>query len=235
MIRMAAGSVMAGAITLLVGGAASAAPMLGQVDTFQDGTTGGWTVALLGEAHPLPPLNEGGGKEGPDDRYLLLTSHGAVGPGSKLSAANLEPRWTGNYLAAGITAITMDVINFGPTDLYLRFGFEDPTTGPPENIAFSDAAYLPAGSGWTRIQFLVGPSHLTAALGSVAAALSNTTAVRLYHSDIPNFPNPFQPVPAIMAQLGVDNIQATRVPEPVTTTLFGLALAAVAARRRALG
>lgn len=209
---------------------ASAAPMLGQMDTFQDGTTQGWAVSLLGAPHPAPPSNVGGGQGGAADRYLLLQSVGGQGAGSKLSGANLDSRWTGDYTAAGVTAIRMDAINLGQTDLYLRFGFEDPIPGPPANIAFSDAIYLPAGSGWQTLRFHVRPGDLTAAIGSVATALANTTVVRLYHSPAPNFPNPVFQVPSIAAQLGVDNIAP--VPEPATLGLLGLVLGGAAARRR---
>src|SRR5690606_17750449 len=134
-----------------------AAPLIGQIDTFEDGTTQGWSVDLLGGGgHPTPPSNQTGGQGGAEDNYLLLQSLGGSGAGSKLSAATLDARWTGDYLAAGVTAITMDVINLGQTDLFLRFGFEDPIPGPPANIAFTDAVFVPAGGGWMPIQFLVG-------------------------------------------------------------------------------
>src|SRR5690606_36110512 len=93
--------------------------------------------------------------------------------------------------------------------LALRLVFEDPTIGPPTNIAFSKNAFLlPAGGGWTHAVFSVGLSDLQAGLGDVGTALMNTTAIRLYHSDTANFPNPVAPIAAIVAQLGVDNIQA---------------------------
>lgn len=211
-----------------------AAPLIGQVDTFEDGTTQGWSVNLLGMGgHPTPPSNQTGGQGGADDNYLLLQSLGGNGGGSKLSAANLDPRWAGDYMAAGVTAISMDVNNLGQSDLFLRFGFEDPIPGPPTNIAFTDAVFVPAGAGWMNIQFLVGPAHLTALIGTVDQALSNTTVVRLYHSDVPNFPNPVQPIPSLSALLGVDNITVVgAVPEPSMLALLGVAAATALARRR---
>jgi len=77
----------------------------------------------------------GGGQGGPGDRYLLLQSLGGQGPGSRLSVGNLDPPWTGDYAAAGVTVIRLDAINLGQTDLYLRFGFEAPMFGQPSNIA----------------------------------------------------------------------------------------------------
>jgi hypothetical protein len=59
------------------------------------------------------------------------------------------------------------------------------------------------------------------------SALTNTTSIRLYHSDAPNFPNPNLPIFPILAQLGVDNIQAgartsTSVPENGWTSVLFL-------------
>jgi hypothetical protein len=140
---------------------------------------------------------------------------------------NTDTRWTGNYIAAGVNAISMDVWNLGSSDLFLRLMFEDPMGAPPNNIAFSTAAvFVPAGGGWTPVTFLLGPGHLTAGLGDVDAALTGTTLLRLYHSPDPNFPNPVFPIPAVVAHLGVDNITAigavAAVPEPSSLALLGI-------------
>ena len=122
----------------------------------------------------------------------------------------------------------MDLINLGSTDLRLRLAFQDPTVGPPTNVAFSTSPIaLPSGSGWTRVAFPVTAGDLTAAQGTVAAALSGTTALYLYHSDVAAPPGNL--TPAVVAQLGVDNI--TAVPEPGAALLIGLGLSALASRR----
>jgi hypothetical protein len=202
------------------------------IDTFEDGTTQGWKANLLGQGvHPAPPANiPTGGPAGSGDNFLLITALGGGGNGSRLTALNDE-QWAGNYLALGIAMIAMDVQNFSSNDLYLRLEFEDPAGGPPNNIAYSDdAILLPAGSDWTRIVFPIAPAFLKAGLGSVTAALSNTTILRLYHSQADNFPNPVFPIDPIVARLGVDNIQV--VPEPATMMLLGGGIAALAVRRR---
>ncbi|MEJ7616476.1 MAG: hypothetical protein WKF30_05790 [Pyrinomonadaceae bacterium] len=209
------------AACLVLPPSAAADVVVGQVSDFEDGTTQGWVVNILGiGAHPAPPANVLGGPAGADDNYLRLTSFGGGGAGSRLVAINLSPLWTGNYIAAGVNAIGMDLTNLGTTDLYLRLLFEDPTMGPPTNIAFStDPIFLPAGSGWTPATFLVGPGFLTAGLGTVNAALTNTTAIRIYHSPTAGFPGP-----ASAAVLGVDNITAAAVPEPASLVcVHGLA------------
>lgn len=226
--------------SLLVCGAPGAVT-IGQTDNFEDGTTQGWVTGLLGAVNPVPPTNVAtGGPAGGNDNYLRLSSLGGTGPGSRLVGINLT-QWGGDYTSAGVVAIAMDVNNLGATDLFLRLMFEDPTVGPPSNTAFStEAILLPAGSGWTSVIFPILATDLTAGLGSVAAALSDATTLRLFHGTSAAFPGE-----AVAAALGVDNISAlgsdgsgggggggTSVPEPGALGLLGLGLAGLAMRRR---
>ena len=211
------------------------AATFGQTDTFEDGTTQGWIVGLLGAPHPAPPVNvPDGGPDGAGDNYLLLTAVGGGGPGNRLSAINPSAQWAGDYTSGGITTIAMDVNNFGNSDLALRLLFADPLSGPPNNLAFSsEAVAVPAGSGWISILFPITAESLTAGLGSVDTALANATEVRVFHSAADTFPGE-----SIVAQLGIDNIQATAataVPEGSSTIVLlscGLLSMAMCKRRR---
>jgi hypothetical protein len=197
---------------------------IGQRDTFEDGTTAGWTVALLGMTSPTPPVTvPGGGPGGADDGYLLLGAIGGDGSGSRLVMINIR-QWTGDFIAAGITGIRMDLNNLGANDLSLRLLFWDGEVGPPVNLAFSTVPLLlPAGSGWTPALFPISPADLTAEVGSALAALHHTTQLRLYHGTDLAFPG--EPV---VASLGVDNITAT--PEPTSVVLLGSGLLALSWR-----
>ena len=215
---------------------AAAAPIqIGQIDTFEDGTTANWAINLLGFGNPPPaalPQNiSTGGPGGVDDNYLQLTAIGGSSGGGRLVALN-PAQWAGDYLAGGVTGIEMDVRNLGQADLFLRLLFEDPQGGPPQNVAISsNAIFLPAGGNWTSVVFPILPGALTALNGDVNAALSGATILRIFSSQAPIFP----PDP-IVAQLGVDNITAAgSVPEPASLRLFGSGLGLAAWKRRRAG
>lgn len=187
---------------------AGSAVTLGQIDTFQDGTTQNWAIGAI---TPVTPVNVPmGGPAGAGDAYMLLT---AVGNGSpnvarRLSVIN-ETQWAGNYLAAGVNAITMSVNNLGADPLFLRLLVADAGVQgviPPSDIAIStNPVFLPAGSGWTSVVFPISPANLTALAGNVQTALTNAAELRIFHN-----PNPTFPPPVVVASLGVDNITAVR-------------------------
>jgi len=208
-------------------GQPAAAVNLGEIDDFSVSAEG-WFTGGGPMGIPLTPSTvfPDGGPNGTGDAYMQLVSTGVSGPGSRLVVIN-DNQWTGNYIAAGITAIEMDVRNFGNTDLTLRLLFEDPAGAPPANVAVTTMGKpLPAGSGWTHVRFSITPGDLTAINGDVTAALSGTTFFRLFH----NVPVAFGPVTgpdAIAATLGVDNISAVPEPAAVASMLAGLGMLGV--------
>lgn len=196
---------------------------LGQSDTFEDGSTQGWQA---GPAHPLPPsVVASGGPAGAGDHYLRLQAIGGAGPASRLAAENIA-QWTGNYTAAGVTALTLDAANFGSTELWLRLLF-DGSDGTNFARAWSAVpVVLPAGSGWQTLRFEISPADLQVqGGGNVALALSDTYSIRLFHSTASTFPGG-----TVVATLGVDNI--TAVPEPAAAWLLALGLVGLALHRR---
>jgi hypothetical protein len=224
---------MAMTLAFTVGLAATAAPapILGQVDTFAAGTAG-WVV---GDQHPSPPSVVTGGPGGATDSYLQLRSIGGAGAGSKVSAFN-EGQWAGDYLAANIAAISMDVRNDGPQDVVLRLLLAGPfgAMGPENVVVTSDAASLAAGSGWVPVTFSLQPSDLFVLLGSAGGALSQAAELRLFHNPAPFFAGPPESgSPAVVATVGIDNVTAEgAVPEPGSALLLGLGAAWCATRRR---
>jgi hypothetical protein len=204
-------------------------------DTFQDGTTMGWFVPGI---PGVPPGNQpDGGPAGAGDAYLQLVSTGVPGPGSRLSVLN-GAQWMGDYLAAGITAIAMDVNNFGPDDLVLRLLFETfgPAPGPPTDLAVTVAdVVVPAGSGWVPVVFDLSAANLSALAGTVNGALGDVSVLRIFHNTDPDHPGPNVGPPLVAATLGVDNIAAVgAVPEPFSAVLLTGGVAAYLLRRRQL-
>ena len=194
--------------------------VLGQIDDFEDGTLQNWTVNLLGQGgnHPTPPENiANGGPNGVGDNFMWLRSIGGQGAGSRLTVIN-PAQWSGNYTAAGVAGITMDVNNLGATELHLRVLFEKVGATGPTDIAMTSAVILPILGGWTNVSFSVAPGNLTALMGSAANAVSDATVIRIFHSADGTFP----PEP-IVANVGVDNITAVPEPATIAATLTGLA------------
>ena len=190
---------------------------LGQRQTF-DNPVSGWIIGagpILGSSTDVP-IVPSGGPAGAGDPYMLIESSGGSGPGSRLTAQNFGI-WQGDYTAAGIGAISMDVRNFGPEDVYLRLLLLDFVGGVPTNGAFSTTdVHVQAGGNWQTITLPVSIGAVTNLLGSTATALSNVDELRIFHN-----PNPFfipGQNPAVTATLGVDNI--TAVPEPGTWVLL---------------
>ena len=85
--------------------AAARAVIVGQNDTFQDGTTANWTNG------GTPPANVStAGPGGAGDRFMELTADGS-GSNGRLTAFN-RSQWLGDYISAGVTEIDMDLNNF---------------------------------------------------------------------------------------------------------------------------
>jgi len=214
------------ACLLIVAAGSATAPaevIVAQFDNFENGTTQGWDS---GDNNPHPPVNvASGGPAGVGDNYLKITATGGSGAGSKLVASNTA-QWTGDYQAAGVTEITMDLENPGSSALQIRLVLEGSGGAFVSRNSFS----LPASSGWLPASFLLGAGDLTGGV-DYDATLGHVTRLRLIHNPSASpFPSS---IPPVVAQLGVDNI--TAVPEPATLLLLaigGLCLLGHALRRR---
>jgi len=210
---------------ILVAGLPAAAVVDGQIDTFESATTESWSV---GAPHPAPPQNVAtGGPDGAGDHFLLLTSLGGFGAGSRLASFN-QAQWSGDYLTAGVGALLVDVNNLGNTDLLLRLMVTDGSGQFATHAAVStDAVFVPSGSGWITVAFRIRPSDLTAQVGTAADALSDTAQLWIFHNDTASFPPD-----AVTVTLGIDNIEALPEPSAQAALGTGLALLAWLDRRR---
>lgn len=181
---------------------ARATIQFGQLDDF-GATTLGWSQ---GAASPNPTSAfSTGGPNGAGDGYLLNTASGSFGGGSKQVMFNHD-QWTGDYVTAGVTRLSMKLANFGTTNLAIRLTF----TGGGGQYSSTNAFPLPAGSGWTSTTFLLSSSTMTSIGAPVplSQVLSGVTELRMLSAaNGPAFNGD-----AIASQLGVDAIRASRLP-----------------------
>lgn len=190
----------------------------GQTDDSEDGTTQSWRVGAPGDQ----PFNVAtGGPAGVDDNYVQYNSD-AAGPSGRMIFFNSD-QWAGDYLAEGITEITLDVFNlstFQPLNLRLAFGTSI-SANSGSWFASTDSIDVDPGVGWTSITFPITQSDLTSVLGSDSYndVLSSVAVVRILSSGAPANKGD-----RITAMIGVDNIMATPEPASVVLVLASLAL-----------
>ena len=204
------------------------AVVVGQIDNFQDGTTMNWANGEIIGTVPVTNIANGG-PAGAGDRYIQLTADGSSS-GGKLTAFNRD-QWLGDYLAAGVTAIEVDLLNQSAVALSIRLAFK---TGPGSGGVpgyLSQAMFLPVGSGWQHFTISLASANLTPVGGPTPWNTFFIGEVRFINeagtSNLSGTP--------VVGQLGIDNIRA--VPEPTTTVLLSGSLLIVAAylRRKSLG
>ena len=212
------------AFGLLLSLRSASAITLGQTDNFQDGTLLDWGTG--GFAEPLQNISTGG-PAGLGDRYMRITADGA-GSGGRLVAFNVG-QWVGNYITAGVNAISISLNNQSNVSLSIRFAFQSEIVqGGPGYL--SQAMVLAPNSGWQNFTIAIAPGSLTAVNGPAAfnTFFTNVAWTRIIHSvGTSNLNGDF-----VTAQLGVDNI--TAVPEPSTAAfaMAGLLAFGVAVARR---
>ncbi len=177
----------------------SSAVIIGQTDTFENGTTQDWI-----ESAPSPnqPTNiSDGGPQGIGDNYLQNVSSGGVGAGSRQVMYNTA-QWTGNFINAGVTEIHAHARVFAGPGASLRVAFQ---SGDGTRFASTEPVMVANDSSWHAVVFPIGIDDLTRVSGAAAhnVALSNVTEMRLLHSSSPSWRGD-----VVSMTLGIDNIEA---------------------------
>lgn len=181
---------------------ASAQVTPGQIDSFTDGGTSGWQIGPLGAGSVWEPtVSADGGPEGAGDAYLVARSSGLGGAGSKLVIYN-EAQWTGDYTAAMVSHVTMDVQNLGSESVMLRLYVE--SSGGGDWIS-ADSVLLESSSGWQNVSFALAEGALVGGT-NYQAAMQSVDRFRIMHATDRLFP----PV-AVEATIGIDNITAVPI------------------------
>jgi len=195
----------------------------GQVDTFQSGSTLGW---LHGGNSLQPPTVMMGGPLGPNDAYLQSISTGNGRPDSRQVVYNAD-QWTGDYTQAGVTTITAQMIDFGPSPLAMRLTIQDAFG---TRYSSTNAIALLADSTWHAMTFDVSPAgwSLVSGTSTIQQSLANVTEMRILSAAA----KPDYFADTVASTLGIDNIAA--VPEPAALApLVGLG-ALIVRRHRTL-
>ncbi|MFK7909275.1 MAG: PEP-CTERM sorting domain-containing protein [Akkermansiaceae bacterium] len=203
--------------TFLITGQLTAAT-LAHSSNFEGSNKDGWQHPVFsGNQTSIQP-------DGPFNSILLVTSSGGGGVGSRLVVPNSTPNWTGNYSAAGITAVKMDLVNNSGLNLSIRIGVEG-GAGGNRWTSIVPVSLSPSQRGTFR--FDLDSSSLGAAGGNdLAAALADISQIRVLHN--PNAGD-FKGA-AVPGSFTVDNI--TLVPEPSSSAMFFAACAILLIRRK---
>lgn len=211
---------------------------IGQIDDFEDTTLQNWHKgSVLSTAENMGNVFTGG-PAGLGDNYLGTIGDGHhLDDGGRITILN-RTQWTGDYLAAGVTAIEMGLNDFESADLlgssvplYIRLGLR----GDGGLFSTSTRFTLNSGSGWLHAVFPILPGDLTAVSGrsgvpgfDALATLGNVTELRLIHSAVADWSGT-----PVVAYVGVDNISpVSTVPLPPAVWLFGSGLGGLLAFRQ---
>jgi hypothetical protein len=207
--------------------AVAGAIAVGQIDTFEDGTTDSWAN---GGPPGEQPLNiASGGPGGAGDRFLEIQS-GIFGGAERLIAFNRD-QWIGDFLHAGVNEIDADLLNLCDQTLSIRIAMRLGTGGRgTPGYASTIPISLPTDGQWHHATFMLDADHLTAIGGppDLATFLTEVAEFRLLES-----PFPLLIGDGIDGQFGADNIRALGLPAPepssAAAALFGVASLAAAA------
>jgi hypothetical protein len=202
-----------------------------QIDDFQDGTVQNWLGATGGVLSDVGPNGTG-------DQSLLVTTTGfAGGVNSRLvifsggSSFPAPTQWTGDWTAAGVRRIALDVLNPNSFDLNMWLGIAGP--GGPGSAGSTDAyvtkqgIVVPADEAWHTIEFdvLVDDFVAWGAIDNPAAALADVFQFRIIHSSAQDWRGAVGE-----ASMLLDNIRV--VPEPSAWALTALAVIGLPRLRR---
>jgi hypothetical protein len=183
---------------------------LGQIDTFEDGTKQGWdNGSNIGVGL--------GGPAGSGDHYLPALAGGSGLP-NRLEIVN-RSQWLGNYLAAGVTGVEMDLRVGAPalTALSIRIAIRESTSasilsGYASTVPFT----LPNDGQWHHVSFSLLTGNLTAVSSPqpLATDLANVADFRIIDAAVPATQGDF----VGLTGFDIDNIHA--IPEPASMSIL---------------
>jgi hypothetical protein len=196
MIRTVARWLLSGCALVACSGVLRAVEV-GHIDDFESGTAG-WTGAG-------PSVVDSGGPAGDGDAYLEVVAGGGNGPGSRASTYNIGSAWIGDYAAAGITSIDLDLMNVesssGPLSMRLVLFGPNSTNN---RWTSTDAVMIPNDGQWQHVSFPIDGSTITRVMGGATYEdmLENVVRVMIRHDP----GTPTGTGATIQATFGMDNV-----------------------------
>ncbi len=171
---------------------------MNQVDSFQ-GSADNWNNGIV---------VSDGGPTGDGDNFLELSS-GPMGLKPRLITLN-QMQWTGDFAAAGIGSLTMELKNFGTTSLPMRMTIRDVAgNSSVPGYSTTDPYMLPADGQWHLAEFNLTAADMTAVnpsggtIDPFSYVLMNVAEFRILSSTVPAVVGDM-----ITAQVGIDDITA---------------------------
>lgn len=174
---------------------------LNQKDNFEDFTTANWTKHNWADIQNQNIST--GGPQGENDNFLRVQSIGINNDGELLTFNNAQ--WTGDYIEAGVTYISMDVRNSGDNAIILRLSFSTRNDSWATYwSSITPIAVLP-GEDWKTITFPIAENSLVMLSGGAGYSynFAEVKELRILHNDAPAWEGDH-----IEATLDIDNIQA---------------------------
>jgi hypothetical protein len=210
------------ALPLLWLSSAAWAVTAGQVSNFQDGTIQNW---LTGPVAPLPTNIATGGPAGAGDRYLR------VDPGAHLAFFNPSD-FAGNYSAAGVLDVGIDILNFNPNTVSNIADMRVVLFGPSGSRWSSNSfVAVPPDNVWHHCTFSLRQSDLTQVIvGDTYASTMASVQQLMFRHD--SNPTPTSGGSPFLGSIGADNITAIAAPEPSSVSAGIIASAVILKRRR---
>jgi autotransporter-associated beta strand protein len=198
------------ALVVKLTGDAECAITLNQVDSFQ-GITDNWTDGHSGNNVLVVGT---GGPNGTGDPYLQVSS-GSFGVEPRLITFN-QMQWTGNYTAAGVGSIQLDLKNFGTASLPIRITIRDLIGNSGVGGYSSTTPFtLPSDGQWHLATFNLNAASMTAVSSPtdpLAVVLTKVADLRLLSSAAPSVIGD-----SISARIGIDEITALPPPPSAWT------------------
>ena len=174
--RIRSSAALASLVALaLSAGIASAVPVLGFVEHFAGTSVGTWSS---GNGFSNPGA---GGALGAGDGFLLMTT---PGQNSNLGATGTGPEYTGDWTAAGITGVRMQLNDVGvddPLEIHV-------SVGNTSNLWQYNTGFIPPLHAWSTIFVdLRSQSDFTQiiGLGTFAAAKAGVNRLLVRHDNAP--------------------------------------------------